>query len=186
MMRILLTLAQTSITGGSGGEIDIPTSTPVEPGSLSENLLPIVFALIGAISLLYVVIGGFRYVISAGEPGNTQKARETILYALIGLVVSISAFTIVNFVLGNVTPDETGTNGIVGPDGILTQVVQLLAYATGIAAVIMIIYGALRYVLSGGDSSATKSARDTILYAVVGLIVAISAQAIVTFVLGAL
>jgi hypothetical protein len=50
----------------------------------------------------------------------------------------------------------------------------------------MIIVGGLRYVTSGGDASSTKAARDTILYAVVGLVIAVMAFAIVNFVLGAL
>ncbi len=65
-------------------------------------VLAVVFTLIGAICLLMVTIGGFRYVASQGDPQATAKAKGTIIYALIGLVVSISAVTIVTFVLGKV------------------------------------------------------------------------------------
>ncbi|MEO5950684.1 MAG: hypothetical protein ABIQ04_04505 [Candidatus Saccharimonadales bacterium] len=77
----------------------------------------------------------------------------------------------------NVGPSNTGTL-----DGGIKNTINVLLYIIGIAAVIMIVIGGLRYVLSGGDSSATKGAKDTILYAVVGLVIAIIAFAIVNFV----
>jgi hypothetical protein len=59
------------------------------------------FGLMGAISLLIVTISGFRYIIARGNSQDVAKAKNTILYALIGLVVSVLAVTIVNFVLGS-------------------------------------------------------------------------------------
>lgn len=67
-------------------------------------------------------------------------------------------------------------------DSILKTVINVLLYIIGIVAVIMIVIGGIRYTTSNGDSSSIKSAKDTILYAVVGLVVAIMAFAIVNFV----
>ncbi len=61
-------------------------------------------------------------------------------------------------------------------------VVNVLLFLLGAIAVIMIIIGGIRYATSNGDSSQTKAAKDTILYAVIGLIVAIMAYAIVNFI----
>lgn len=63
------------------------------------------------------------------------------------------------------------------------DVVNIMLYVLGAIAVIMIVIGGIRYATSGGDSSSIKGAKDTILYAVIGLIVAILAYAIVNFVL---
>jgi hypothetical protein len=65
-----------------------------------QVILNIVFGLIGLISVLIIAIAGFSYVISGGDPQRTARAKDAILYAVIGVVVSISAFTIVNFVIG--------------------------------------------------------------------------------------
>lgn len=65
----------------------------------------------------------------------------------------------------------------------IQNVVDVLTFLIGAIAVIMIVIGGLRYVLSGGDSSATKSAKDTIIYASVGLVVTVMAYAIVRFVI---
>jgi len=62
-------------------------------------------------------------------------------------------------------------------------IVNVMLYILGAISVIMIVIGGIRYTISGGDSSSTKAAKDTILYAVIGLIVAILAYAIVNFVL---
>ncbi len=66
----------------------------------------------------------------------------------------------------------------------IKTVISLLLTALGIIAVIMIIIGGVRYTTSQGDSSGLKSAKDTIIYAVVGLVVAMLSYAIVNFVVG--
>lgn len=67
---------------------------------------------------------------------------------------------------------------------IIKTVVQIMMYILGSIAVIMIIVGGIKYSTSQGDSSSVQSAKNTILYSVVGLIVAIAAYAIVSFVVG--
>lgn len=66
----------------------------------------------------------------------------------------------------------------------IQKVINILLYVLGIIAVIMIIVGGIRYTTSNGDSSALTSAKNTILYSVVGLVVAILSYAIVNFVVG--
>lgn len=68
--------------------------------------------------------------------------------------------------------------------GPVQNIISTLLFAIGVIAVIMIIIGGIRYTLSNGDASQIKSAKDTILYAVIGLIVAMLAYAIVNFVVG--
>jgi succinate dehydrogenase/fumarate reductase cytochrome b subunit len=66
------------------------------------NIIGAVFVFTGAWATLFIVIGGVRYAASAGDQGLISKAKDTILYAIIGLVVSVLAFTIVQFVLGRI------------------------------------------------------------------------------------
>ena len=66
------------------------------------------------------------------------------------------------------------------------KIANILIYIVGAVAVIMLIIGGLRYVVSQGDSAAVKQAKDIILYGVIGVIVAIVAYAIVHFIAGAL
>lgn len=75
------------------------------------------------------------------------------------------------------------SNSFFGANGILTRVARLIAIATGIVSLVMIIYGGLRYTTASGDTGKLATARDTILYALAGLIIAAMAQAIVVYVL---
>lgn len=73
--------------------------------SLVENVTNILNGVIGVLGLVCVVviiIGGVNYMTSAGDAGKVKKAKDTILYGIIGLIVCILAFAIVNFVIKNV------------------------------------------------------------------------------------
>lgn len=83
-------------------------------------------------------------------------------------------------------PQTLQNNGIFGKDGIVRKATSLVLILVGIASVIMIIIGGFKYVISSGDSNAINSAKNTILYAVIGLVVALLAQAILVFVIGKL
>lgn len=73
-----------------------------------------------------------------------------------------------------------------GDGGIFQTIVNIFLFVIGAIAVIMLIYGGIRYTISGGDSKNVTAAKDTILYAIVGIVVAILAYAIVNFVIGGL
>ena len=70
-------------------------------------------------------------------------------------------------------------------EDVVQIVVNVLLFIVGLVAVIMIIVSGLRYVTSGGDAGSVSSAKNTLLYAVIGLVVAFLAFAIVNFVLNA-
>ena len=70
-------------------------------------------------------------------------------------------------------------------NGLFMNISNVLIFLVGSISVIMIIIGGLRYVLSNGDAKAAAAAKDTIFYAVIGVIVAIIAYAIVAWVVGA-
>jgi hypothetical protein len=65
---------------------------------------------VGAISVIMVIIGGFRYVISGGNSSNITTAKNTILYAVVGLIIAIMAYALVNFVIGSFVSGGAGTN----------------------------------------------------------------------------
>lgn len=82
---------------------DIPSLPKGDVDSDNVKMaLRIAFGVAGAIALLVITIAGLRYVLSQGDPQSTAKAKNAIIYALIGLVVIISAAVIVAFLVGNV------------------------------------------------------------------------------------
>ena len=72
-----------------------------------------------------------------------------------------------------------------GDGSIIRRVINLMLYAVGVISVVMLIYGGFRYIISGGQKESVTAAKNTILYAIVGLLISIFAYAIVRFVIGA-
>lgn len=73
-----------------------------DPDSLTKiitNVINGILFMLGIAAVIMIILGGVRYVTSNGEPNNIKAAKDTILYSVIGLVVAIMAFAIVNFVV---------------------------------------------------------------------------------------
>lgn len=80
----------------------LPNSTPgADPGSTNLQLvLNIVFGTLGAVAFLMIVISGLRYILSSGDPGKMSQAKNGVIYSVVGLVISLAAFSIVTLVAG--------------------------------------------------------------------------------------
>ena len=90
MMNHLLSLL--AVTPDNLGLPQVPVDDQTLP-----NAITITFTVVGALAILFIIIGAIRYIIANGESGEIQKAKFTILYAVIGLVLALSAFIIVQF-----------------------------------------------------------------------------------------
>lgn len=75
---------------------------------------------------------------------------------------------------------------LVGDGGVINQFTNIVLYIVGFISVIMLIWGGIRYIISGGDSKKITDAKNTILYAILGLVIVFFAYAIVNFVLNAI
>lgn len=74
---------------------------PVNENDLANVLFNVVNALLlfaGAVAVLFLIIGGFRYVVSTGNPDQVDAAKRTILYAVLGLIIIFIAFVLVGLV----------------------------------------------------------------------------------------
>jgi len=67
-------------------------------GSIFGRVTNVLLFLVGAISVIMLIIGGIRYVISGGDQAQVTSAKNTILYAIVGIVVAFLAYAAVNFV----------------------------------------------------------------------------------------
>ena len=81
----------------------IPIGVPKINADVSIfNILDTVYYLAGAIAILIIVIAGFYYVVSVGSPETVKKAKNTIIGAVVGLIVIMMAFAITQFVIAGV------------------------------------------------------------------------------------
>jgi hypothetical protein len=91
----------------SGAESTDPDSADVDASERVNTIIRLIiniFSLIvGVISVVMIIIGGLKYITSGGDSGNVSGAKNTILYAVIGLVVVALAQVIVRFVLEKAT-----------------------------------------------------------------------------------
>lgn len=74
-------------------------STLFGANSIFTKVVNILLFLIGAIAVIMLIFGGIRYTISAGRDKEVEAAKNTILYAIIGIVVAFLAYAVVNWVL---------------------------------------------------------------------------------------
>jgi len=90
------------ITGGaqSGANCAQGTNVPTSLNAEIQSVTNLLLTAIGIISVIMIIIGGIRYAVSGGDDAGVKGAKDTILYAVIGLVVALLAYAIVNFVLG--------------------------------------------------------------------------------------
>lgn len=68
--------------------------------SMISIIVDTLIYLLGAISVVMIVVGGIRFVTSNGDSSGVKSARETVLYSVVGLLVAIMSFAIVKFVIG--------------------------------------------------------------------------------------
>lgn len=67
-----------------------------------RNIANVLLFVLGSIAVIMIIIGGIRYVASNGEQNQVSSAKNTILYAVIGVILSLAAYAIVNFVTSNI------------------------------------------------------------------------------------
>ena len=85
-----------------------PTDLFGNSGVFSEISSVLLF-IVGAVAVIMIVIGGLRYVVSGGDASQVQAAKNTILYALVGIIVAILAYAAVNFVINSFVPSGSGS-----------------------------------------------------------------------------
>lgn len=136
----------------------------------------------------YVIYGGYQYTFSGGDPNKVASGKKTIVRAFIGIAIVLSA----NVIMGAIRIALVGGNGNIGncfsdagcvdSAQMVTNLINWVIGFIGVVAVVFLVYGGIGYITSSGDPGKVKKARDTILYAVIGLIIVALATIITGFV----
>ena len=142
------------------------------------NIASDILAVVGYLAIIFVIWGGYQYMMARGDPGMVAKGKKTITNALIGLAICMLASTITG-AISDIAKEGLSKNVFV------VAMTHLFTWA-GIIAVIMIVIGGIQYTTSNGNPSQTQKAKQTITYAIIGLAITIFAVAIVNLVAGAI
>ena len=108
----VLALGEGGAQGGVGAAKGdgVPTNFANGDNSIIKNIINTMLYAIGILSVIMLIFGGFRYVTSSGNKDAVTAAKNTILYAIIGLLVALFAYAIIRFVLNIALDGGTGTN----------------------------------------------------------------------------
>lgn len=164
-----------AILPGCGG----PTNVLVT--SLIPHLVNFALRLIGGLSVVMIIWYGLMLVVNAGDETRIGKARYAILYAAMGVGLSVVAQLIVSFVVTeNYGQGATGDLML----GVLASAVRILLNVTNITFTLLIVYEGVRMVLSQGKTDEYNKARTGILWSIIGAVIVNLAHALVRLVTG--
>lgn len=96
-------------TGSSGDNCSSTHVTGSSIGSIAKEVVKIFSIIVGAVAIIMLIYGGFRYITSGGDSNRVGSAKNTIIYAIIGLVIVALAQIIVHFVLYQSSNISNGT-----------------------------------------------------------------------------
>jgi hypothetical protein len=140
--------------------------------------------IIVTLALVFLVLGGVLYVISAGDEGRIKTAKGAITAAMIGLAIGIAAPSFLKEIgdilgWGGASQPAAVTNAT-SLGTILQNVLNFLLSMVGILAIIMLVIGGLMYFAAAGDEKRADTAKSIVKFAIIGIAVALASLVIVT------
>lgn len=178
------------ILPSGGGPLNLQPLLPI-----GLSIIEMLLAIAGMVAVIYVMYGGYRYLTSQGEPENTKAALSSIVNALIGGVIAITASAIVAFIgnriggpsiasapVGGIDLSPLPGSGANGDSGVVRTIFNIVLAVMGAVSVLIITISGLKFTLSQGDPQRISKAKNSIIYAVAGLVIIIFAATIVNFV----
>ena len=158
--------------------------------SLFSRILSFLQATIVLLSLIFIIIGAFLYITSAGDEGRMTQGKKAILAALIGLALGIAAPAFLReiaSILGWGTPNlPSGVGTSLTLIQIATNVLNFLLTIIGILAIIMLVIGGIMYLTAAGNEDTLDKGKRIVKYSLIGITIALASLVLVKAVAGLL
>ena len=157
---------------------------------IASNIAVDITVIVVYLAVGYIIYGGYLYILSNGDPGKVATGKKALTQAFIGLAIVMLANVILNTIriaLGGVSLAENCTvEGacVSNVDQMVIGAINWVISVVGVVSAIFVVYGGISYMISAGDPGKLKKAKDTILYACIGLIIVALAWIISGFVSG--
>ncbi|MDP4000417.1 MAG: hypothetical protein Q8Q11_03240, partial [bacterium] len=160
------------------------------------NIIQFGLMFAGAVAVIFVVISGYQYILSAGNPEKVEKAKQGLTWAVTGFILSVSSFAIV-LLLQGILQSRQRVNEAPGiPEAlqgaprdaqtIIPAIADALLVFGSSVAVLFIILNGYRYATSQGNQDQIDAAKRGLLYSVIGLVVLFLSYTIIVTVTNAL
>ena len=177
--------AQDYILGLTPWDCDI-TPNPQSTDELRNNAITIATNVLTDLSVIatylvlgYIIYGGYLYMFASGDPSKVAAGKKTLAHAFIGFGIAMLSYVIINTIRiallqGGAFSTCDPTTGAQCQDSVAVNamITNMLSWAIGIAgvvAVIFVVIGGISYTTSAGDPNKLQKAKQTILYALIGL-----------------
>jgi hypothetical protein len=178
-------------SGESSTREPIEFSNPLEYKTVEElatNILSTLRSIIVVLSIIFIVLGGIFYITSAGNDERMKIAKGSIFASMIGLAIGIAAPSFlkeISSILGwNATSSELSSS--LSLTQISLNFLNFLLAIVGVLAIIMLVAGGIMYLTSAGDEDRIKTAKNIVLYSIIGISVSLAALVIVKQIAGLL
>ena len=134
----------------------------------------------------YVIYGGYQYMFSSGDTAKVSSGKKTLVHAFTGLGIVMLANVIVSSIriafLGANGSFSNNTLTNLNANVLFTNLLQWVIGISGAVAAIFLVIGGISYMTSSGDTAKLQKAKNTILYAIIGLVIVALAELITSFV----
>lgn len=170
--------------------LDTPTTqayfNPLKADSLSGVLTKFMGALQGIIvilAIIFIIIGAIMYITSGGSESRITLAKAAIGAAVLGLALAVAAPAFLKEIAGVLQWQDVTRSEVAGAQTftqIGSKVLNFLLSIVGIVAIIMLVFGGFTYLTSVGDESKAEAGKKIVTYAIIALVVALSALILVT------
>ncbi|MBD3300069.1 MAG: hypothetical protein GF347_01830 [Candidatus Moranbacteria bacterium] len=159
-------------------------------------VLSTIVEIIAALALIFIIIGGFLYMLAGGEQKKMESAKKIVLNSVIGLALAIGAAIILSelaVALGGAGSASTLDSSFTitenvkdlmnlsddGAEKVVTNIINLLLSVLAMLGVLGITIGSIMYFTSAGNEDRAETGKKTLIYSIIGLAVAIGSQVIV-------
>lgn len=142
---------------------------------IATNILNIITVIASYLVIGYIIYGGYLYMFSNGDTGKVATGKKALNQAFIGLAITLSATVILSSIrialVGDVPLDPLKPeNGTIAAN-LVKNLIDWVIGVAGAISLIFIVGGGILYVTSSGDSSQLQKAKNTIKYALIGLVI---------------
>ena len=157
--------------------------------SLISTILDTVYKIVVGLSLIFIVIGGIMYMVSSGNDEKMAKAKKIVIYAIMGLAIAVGAAIFLKeiatalgirndlFTVGGDNIEKL--EDVEGMQTVMGRVISLLLTSLGMLGIIGLVIGGIWYLNAGGNEDKMEIGKKTLIYSVLGLVIAIGSLIIV-------
>ena len=146
---------------------------------IASNVLTDIGQIAAYLILGYVIYGGYLYMTASGDPSKAANSRKVLTRAFIGLGIVLLANVILNAIRMALIGGQSLANPNTSANQLFENAINYAVAISGIVCVIFIVIGGVNYMTSSGDSAKLQKAKNTLTYAIIGLVI-VGLSAVIT------